>query len=223
MILIAKIQEEIVNPKTRLSTALEDCKLLAQQLQSSDFESWAEHELNGYPTAENLPDYRTLDCDSFGAYAGSFGRTADDFPIYTVGPTKQATKDIVDLANRLSLTQGVGQLEALIKESDKSLRFDWPAEISAAYTQNVSGAFADVQAWYDCPPHTIAKMFDTVRARLRDFMAALIEVDPKIVENQDSISASAIEAAARLFQRIIILRELSHNRSSEHVVDRSFL
>ncbi len=73
MSLLRDIQNAAVDPDTDVATLLSKCKILAVRLGSEEFKGWVDHELNGYDRVEDQPEYRILDTESYGHFAGPFG------------------------------------------------------------------------------------------------------------------------------------------------------
>ena len=72
MSLLRDIQTAAIDSNTNITDLLRKCKVLAVRLRSKEFETWVDHELNGYNDKKDLPKYRILDIQAYGYFAGAF-------------------------------------------------------------------------------------------------------------------------------------------------------
>ena len=68
----SKIIKDVVDNKVPLDQSLTRLMILAKDVNNDKLALWAENELNGYKTIEQLPDYRKVRCDNF-RYSGING------------------------------------------------------------------------------------------------------------------------------------------------------
>ena len=54
MSLLREIQDSAVDAREPIGALLRKCKILAVRLGSSEFKSWVENELNGYPEKSEI-------------------------------------------------------------------------------------------------------------------------------------------------------------------------
>ena len=86
MSLLREIQNAAIDSKTDLASLLRKCKVLAIRLGSADFRKWVDDELSGYKSTGDLPDYRILQVNSKGHFAGAFGSGINnaDLPLFCI-------------------------------------------------------------------------------------------------------------------------------------------
>jgi hypothetical protein len=60
MSLLREIQNDLASSGADAATVLRKCKILAARLSSEELSRWVDHELNGYPTTQPVPEYRLL-------------------------------------------------------------------------------------------------------------------------------------------------------------------
>ncbi|MFN4056521.1 MAG: hypothetical protein ACK4GU_16890, partial [Alishewanella aestuarii] len=70
MSLLREIQSAAIDSHTDLASLLRKCKVLAARLGSNDFKAWVDNELSGYKSVDGLPEYRILNVNSKGHFAG---------------------------------------------------------------------------------------------------------------------------------------------------------
>jgi hypothetical protein len=134
-----------------LSGLLRKCLVLAHELKDERLKAWTNQELNGYPSTEGIPQYRTIHTGAYGYFAGSFGAALTNYPI----PAAALEKEPVS-AYETAVT------------SDKSdrLRFDWPGNMVAYYqTHFFQERYSLISAWQDVPIHAVVALVDAVRNR----------------------------------------------------------
>lgn len=63
--MIKQLITDLSYDQISLTQGLSRAKLIAFEIQNSDFKNWIVSELNGYQDENNLPDYRIISCDTF--------------------------------------------------------------------------------------------------------------------------------------------------------------
>ena len=58
--LVAELQEDALNPKTKSSDLLRKAKVVSVKLSLNSITEWIDRELNGYPIGVGVPDYRQV-------------------------------------------------------------------------------------------------------------------------------------------------------------------
>jgi hypothetical protein len=71
MALLHQIQETLLNEEKGIAPALLKFKFLAAKLGSEPLEDWVEHEMEGYPSKIEVPDYRLANLTYTGNFANS--------------------------------------------------------------------------------------------------------------------------------------------------------
>jgi hypothetical protein len=81
MSLLREIQDAAIDNTTNLETLLRKCRVLAARLKNDQFKNWVQFELDGYPSREEVPDYRKFHCQCYGHFSGPFGSGLRHAPI----------------------------------------------------------------------------------------------------------------------------------------------
>ena len=176
MSLLRDIQNAAIDGNTDVIVLLRKCKVLAARLGNSDFKSWVEHELNGYPSKEELPKYRVLEVQSHGNFSGPFGSGFKNILI----PPRCLPVEWNDLVSRAYLIDSISTYNALLLhplDGDGKLMSNWPADLLSeikVYEDMVCYA-----AWREIPRNSIVSFIDTVKNRILDFVLKIEEIDPK--------------------------------------------
>lgn len=176
MSLLKDIQNAAIDANIDVIVLLRKCKVLAVSLGNSDFKSWVEHELNGYPSKNNLPEYRILNVQSRGHFSGPFGSGYKSVLI----PPRCLPKEWGDLASRAYLTDSLSQYNALLlhdPDSGGELMSHWPADLLPEVK-----IFEDTvcyAAWREIPRNSIVSLIDIIKNKILDFVLKIEEIDPK--------------------------------------------
>lgn len=165
MSLIRDIQAATISPTTDVPTLLRMCKLLAARLGNAQFAQWVEHELNGYPDIQSLPEYRKITVQSFGSFIGSFARAARlQIPI-SVLPEK-----LQDSYRNSYMFRGISAYVSLIPANkNESVVEEWPMEVAVHFASKAVIDMQCVAAWKEIPIGAIFGLLDSVKTRVLGF------------------------------------------------------
>jgi hypothetical protein len=150
-----------------LTDILRKCLLLAHELKNDQLKAWANQELNGYESGENIPDYRIIPAPAKGNFIGPFYAQYNDHII----PSVMLEKNHREFAERVYLLQSVSAYVDVLKERDAnptggSLIYPWNANMIAYYQDKLMrGGFICHSAWQEIPSSAIAEVLDTIRNR----------------------------------------------------------
>src|SRR6266508_4178740 len=148
MSLLRDIQNAAVDPNTDVATLLRKCKILAARLRNDEFKLWLDHELNGYTRIEDVPQYRILDTESYGDFAGRFGRAVQNVPI----PPLCLPEELRDRATRCYLTEPIGAYaSAVASEEKRDPHEEWPADMTVLFAQKIYEDMNCLRAWKVIP------------------------------------------------------------------------
>jgi AbiTii len=173
MSFLKDIQDAAIDANADVIVLLRKCKVLAARLGNSDFKNWVEHELNGYPSKDELPEYRILEVQSYGNFSGSFGSGYKNIPI----PPRFLSKEWRDLASIAYLTESISAYNALLSHDDGTIMSQWPADLLPEVK-----VFEDTvcyAAWRNIPRNSIVSLIDTIKNKILDFVLKIEEIAPK--------------------------------------------
>ena len=109
MSLLREIQSSILEPDSEIGPVLLKLRFLASRLGSSQLEEWVKHEAEGYPPGVDIPQYRKLDVNYFGTWAGPYGGGINNAPIPSHLVEKHAGKNWV----RVDMRQSIASVDDL--------------------------------------------------------------------------------------------------------------
>ncbi len=175
MKLLHEIQKEAVDGKADLATLLRKCRVLAARLKNDEFKNWVQYELDGYPPDAELPEYRTMNAQSFGNFAGAFGSGLQNAPI----PMLCIPKKFHDFINTVEFRDGIGSLQDLVPHNEGGiLQEQWPADLVAIVARNIYRDMTLFHAWKLISPASVIGIIETVRNRILNFVLEIESAAP---------------------------------------------
>lgn len=126
----SRIIKELANGTIDTQTALKRTKVLLQDLGNDDILQWVNYEVEGYPSGEDVPEYRRLSGQLYGSYFK--GSIANHIKYTNVSlPLGNMPEDARTVLLTCHITQGVEALKGMIEENkkgDKHLSKSIPAD-----------------------------------------------------------------------------------------------
>ncbi len=180
MSLLRDIQDAAIDANTELSTLLRKCKVLAARLNNAEFNKWVEYELNGYPSVEELPEYRILRVNSKGHFSGPFnsGLRNADIPLFCI-PEKYR-----EFIEHSYLVDPIASIENLIKHKDsRNPQEPWSPDLVAIVSKDIYHNMSCMQAWKVIPKQAIIAVAETVRNRVLNFV---LEIEAEAPESGEA-------------------------------------
>lgn len=200
MTLLRQIQDAAIDSSIDLPTLLRKCKVLAARLGSEDFKQWLDYELSGYPSKDELPEYRMLNVNSKGHFSGAFssGLRNADIPLFCV------PESLRDSLGHCYLTQPVAALEALVSESSSgTLQEPWNPDLVAHLGQKMYERMNCMQAWKVIPKGGVVAAIDSVRTRVLNFVLEIEAQNPSAGEAAPNSSPVPMEKVHQIFNTFI--------------------
>ncbi|MGH2372141.1 MAG: hypothetical protein ACRDIC_01495 [bacterium] len=197
MRLLTQLRDLITDPSARITDILRRAKVLAVTLKQEEFKAWVTHELNGYPSEADLPPYRRFNSPPQGTFSGPFGSQVSNYqlPIYPMPDVLQ------QMASELRLPHPIAQIETLAKAGEDTLRFPWPTEAAILLRDKIqlTGGFVLVEVYQPITKAQLEGILDAVRNRLLDFLLAIQELRPEVVESDDALQTIPPERISQAF------------------------
>lgn len=114
----SRIIKELANGTIDTQTALKRTKVLLQDLGNDDILQWVNYEVEGYPSGEDVPEYRRLSGQLYGSYFK--GSIANHIKYTNVSlPLGNMPEDARTVLLTCHITQGVEALKGMIEENKK--------------------------------------------------------------------------------------------------------
>ncbi len=202
MSLLRDITDAAIDTSVEISTLLRKCKVLAARLGNKDFDSWVEHELNGYKSPDEVPSYRRLErVESRGNFVGMFQSSGSKIPI----PPSTIPKKYRDFLTKAYFMDPISYYSNLLENSDKTGTFaeNWPADYLSAFGTEIFESMNCFSAWKVIPAGFVASLIDTVRNRVLNFTLKIEAEAPDAGETEPNVQPITNEKVSQIFNTYI--------------------
>jgi hypothetical protein len=193
--LFRDLRDSVTDSKTSsLADVLRKAKLLASALGNEEFKQWIDFELKGYPSNQDVPDYRRLNIPSVGTFSGPF-RMLENYVL----PTFNLPPEVKYHIEYAIFPNSVKEIEEWAKTT--GLKRQWPTELvllSASSLKMADGSVL-IEAHQPLSKANLEGILDAVRTRLIDFLIKLQEMDSTIVDSEDAIPKLDKDQVAQTF------------------------
>ena len=217
MSLLQDVQAAAIDASVPISTLLRKCAVLASRLNNDELRAWVAKELNGYKSADGVPDYRILGAPATGNLAGPFGSGYQNITIPPILLPDWGRK----YAEEMRFTQPIATIEDLGK-GDELVTSTWPGNL-IAYMQTKEGNkfakdFVLYGAWQTVAAASVLGIVDTVRNRVLEFALLLEKEAPAAGEPEKPGSAVSDAAVSHLYQTVIHGDVIGNVATGSHAV-----
>lgn len=198
MSLLRDIQDAAITSETDISVLLRMCRILAARLGNEQFKCWVESELEGYQSADALPDYRILKVISKGNFAGPFGSGLRNVAI----PISSFPKEYWDRFSHSYLTQPISFYESLVNKSGEGsgqLEEPWSPDFVAHMGDRVYEDMHCIGAWKVIPWGSIVSLIDAVRNKVLSFVLEIEAENPEAGEAPINSNPVPQEKVSQIF------------------------
>jgi hypothetical protein len=194
--LLNDIIDLATDDKQPITTLLRKCIVLAHQLKNDRLRIWANEELNGYKSIDNLPKYRIISAAATGLFVGfNWERLEQDIP------SAALEKEHRKLAEVVYVAQPVGTFEGTFKSgSGSSLSFPWNANLVAHYQDKLRIGWQLHSAHQMVDSSVIAGILDTVRTRVLNMA---LEIQSDVGEKDEDLKEITPEESKKVDQTIV--------------------
>ena len=214
MSLLREIQSSAVDANEPISTLLRKCKILAVRLGSSEFKSWVDFELNGYPDIDDMPEYRIMSVSCKGHFSGGFGAAMNNAEI----PSNCIPKEYRKYLYTTYMAQPISSLESLINDSDGgTVQEPWPANVTAHFGMKIYQGYNCMQAWKVIPINALVGVLDMIRNRVLNFVLEIESEDPQAGDAPLNSQPVAEEKVQQIFHTHISGNVQNLATGSNHV------
>jgi hypothetical protein len=161
-----------------------------------------DHELNGYPPTEQLPDYRILNgIESRGHFVGIGGSSLNGAPI----PPLCLPEEWRDHIKIVQLRDGVATYEDLARTGENgSFQIPWPADVTAIVGRKIYRQMNCLSAWQVISRGAVVALLDTVRNRVLNFVLEIEAQAPEAGEVPVGKPALSSDRVNQVFNTVIM-------------------
>lgn len=148
--LVLELQQEALNSDIALPDLLRKALVVAKKLNISEFQTWVENKLNGYPNIEQLPDYRKI-----------YGTPQAFNIVYGWVPIVFDTNESKKYWSLCTFKESIAQLSSLVSnEPNSTLQTSYSAEAEKSLLKSI-GCTTSARVIFS--NSVIANILDTVR------------------------------------------------------------
>ncbi len=201
MSLLREIQHDAIDANIDISVVLRKCKVLAARLGNEEFKLWVEHELNGYKSKEDLPEYRILKVESHGSFLGIAWK-ANDLPI----APSSISEEYQDIVTTAYLMDPISYYQWLIRGKENAsdvLSQPWPADLIRLVGSKIYEDMNCLNAWKVISRSTIAALLDTVRNLILSFVLEIEAEAPDAGEAPPNVKPIDDKRVTQVFNTLI--------------------
>lgn len=201
MSLIEKIQESAVDSGVDLPTLLRKCRLLAARIRSEELAQWVGYELNGYPSKDSLPQYRSISAQSLGDFYSPLGEGMKNVPILS----DSLPPEFREYATTQFFLVGARELTELVQTNDShaTIHLDWSHDILLRLGSNIYAGMSCFSAWKLVSRSDVEGILDAVRDRILDFTLE-IEAEVSAKSDENSLREISGERSHQVFNTIVL-------------------
>lgn len=193
--LLDDIIELATNDNQSITVLLRKCIVLAHQIRNERLKVWANLELNGYKSDEELPDYRVIPAQAKGHFRGWAGSYLNDTTI----PPAVLDKEHRHFAETVGLRQAVAAYEDLVKtaNTDGRITIQWPPNLVLFYQDRIhfTQKMALVAASQEVQKATLVGVLDTVRNRV---LNVALEIKSEVGASDEDLEHITPNAEAKI-------------------------
>ncbi|HHC7315872.1 TPA: hypothetical protein ACN3ZO_003512 [Vibrio cholerae] len=187
MQLLDEIIELLSSKDGSLSEALIKTKVLLHKIGQKDLVLWVNHELNGYPDDEQIPNYRLVDAQvKVNASNGVYQFNSHPIPLGHLEPEHRKRLETG------SMPQSLAVIEKFAKTEEGTLESHIPMEAYGLLSKGLSNGYHIQRAWSEVPITSVENILMQVRSRLLDFV---LELNSGLDSSGDKTNTSEALAA----------------------------
>lgn len=124
--LVLELQQEAMNPETKVSDLLRKALVVAIKLNIKEFREWIDQELHGYKgDADSIPRYRHIKCELKATH-----------PMYGLVPAVIGNVELEEKLSILPNNQPISELEHMSREKDSKAVLQAPLPVDLAQKLN---------------------------------------------------------------------------------------
>ena len=203
MSLLREIQADVTEANADTAAALRKCKVLAVRLGSNDFQSWVDHELDGYPSRDGTPDYRIIrHVPSYGHFIGIAGSQIRNYPI----PISAIPKEYRESIATVYLTEPISYYSSMAAKYSKepTIHLGWNHDLIAYLRDKILSDYQLASAWQTISTGSLAALLDTIKNRILNFVLEIEAAAPNAGESSQGEEPIPEEHVKQVFNTVIL-------------------
>lgn len=170
--LINQIIQDLLNPEKKLKDIFLKVKFLAFKLENQKLKDWADKEINGYNSGDQIPKYRTIATLIFGNLIQDLGvRTIyrRDEPLTIDYVPEKIRKELMEV----QFDGSISAIEHLLSNGKDFHAFSIPYYAQAAITKTLTNYWHVESAWRLIASSYFDGVLNAIKSHLLDFFMQL--------------------------------------------------
>jgi hypothetical protein len=197
MRLVSEIRDGVADSNVDISTVLRKAKILAVTLGNQEFKDWISQELGGYSGKSETPKYRQIVSTPLGNFIDFFGNRIMGYLL----PISQMPDFLQENARAICIPSPIREIESMARTGGDELRHPWSAEAVMLLRKHIqiSGNYTLVEVYQPIGCAQLDAVVDAVRNQLLDFLLALQQINPLILESEDALRDLPKDTVSQVF------------------------
>jgi hypothetical protein len=197
-----------VDSDNSVADVLRKCLVLAYELDNDALKIWAENELNGYHTRDEVPEYRRINITAKGLFLGPMAHSIPNQPL----ASHVLNDEHRHWAERSNLGQPLASYELLLKggDHDGHLKIEWPANLTTLYQTKFMDRYVLNRAWQEIPLSAAIGVVDIVRNKALKFA---LEIQKALGPVKGDVSSLPKEKVNQIVSNYIFWRQRRDRRA----------
>jgi hypothetical protein len=175
MTLLRQIQDDLASADSDVLSVLRKCKILAARLNSPELTHWADYELDGFPDAQPLPEYRKLGITYYASFMNlAWRRPKEPVPIQLVPEEHRDSFRFVEFR------EGIAKA-VIFAQKETGARIERP-ELVPAFEGIMWPQMNCQSVWGEIPIIEFEQLLSAVKNRILDFSLKIEAENPSAGE-----------------------------------------
>ena len=153
------------------TNALLKTKVFLYSIGKKELSSWIDHEINGYPSEKDVPEYRIVNTRIMGDLNNGY-RFYSSFQLPVAYLSKKEYKD----AHEVIVTMSVSQIEQLVMNAGDNYILQQPIPLDLAklkYCKSIDKNYEITKCYKEIALHCFTGILTQIRSRLLNFLLEL--------------------------------------------------
>jgi hypothetical protein len=201
--LLKEIYNDATDSRVDIITVLRKAKILAARLNNPEFSAWIEHELNGYPSRDEVPPYRILPALAKGNYMGRYGHQLRNTEIMAsvLPPEFRHWGTTMYLTDPMSFYGSI--VKNAVAQGESEIQAPWPQELAVRFGSKLYRNMQCISAWQVISVDAIVAVMETVRNRILSFALEIEQDAPEAGEAAPKTEPVPQERIRQVFTTIV--------------------
>lgn len=209
MTLLRQIQNDLANANSDILNVLRKCKILAARLNSPELTQWVDYELDGFPDAQPLPEYRRLGITYYASFMNLAWRRLRE-PV----PMQLVPEEHRDSFRFVEFREGIAKA-VIFAQKETGARIERP-ELVPAFEGIMWPQMHCQSVWGEIPVIEFEQLLSAVKNRVLGFSLKIETENPSAGEALPNSQPISKEKLQPLIQNIFYGSVGNFAQNSDH-------